>query len=96
MGDRIDNSINTPHGKVFNALEPNMTPGVWDRLSEIQVLIANGMTLQSADEDDMLVQALNATCIGGEVVQYSTATDLGNGLWSARPASSAACAAPNA
>ena len=45
------------------------------------MLIANGMALQSADEDDMLMQPLNATCIGGEVVQYATATDLGNGLW---------------
>ena len=75
------NSINSPHGTVLNVLASGIASGYWDRASELTVLIANGMDLSSSDEDSMLVQPLNATIIGGEVVQFATAIDLGNGLW---------------
>ena len=73
--------FNIPHGVVLNSLAPDMHSCYWDRVSVITVRIYNGMTLQSANEEDMLTQALNVTVIGNEVVQYATAVDLGNGLW---------------
>jgi Putative phage tail protein len=75
------NSINVPQGTVLNALAPGMVGCYWDRESSLLVRIANGMDLVSAAEDDILIQPLNATVIGGEVVQYADVVDLGNGLW---------------
>ena len=74
-------TFNVPHGVVLDALAPGMHSAYWDRASVIHVRISNGMDLLSASEADILIQALNATVIGGEVVQYANATDLGNGLW---------------
>jgi hypothetical protein len=73
--------FNLPHGVALNALQPRMVSCYWDRASVITVSIYNGMRLQSANEEDMLTQALNVTVIGDEIVQYATAVDLGNGLW---------------
>jgi len=75
------NSVNVPQGTVLNKLATGMHACYWDRLSSLTVFINNGMDLLSASEDDMLQQYLNAAYIGGEVVQYSTAANLGNGLW---------------
>ena len=73
--------FNIPHGVVLNALTSGLHSCYWDRVSVLTVHIYNGMSLQSANEDDMLTQALNVTMIGAEIVQYATAVDLGNGLW---------------
>ena len=73
--------FNIPHGVVLDKLAPGVHSCYWDRVSVITVRIANAMDLQSASEDDMLVQPLNVTVIGGEIVQYAKAEDLGNGLW---------------
>jgi hypothetical protein len=72
---------NVPWGTALDALKPGITAGYWDRESVIHVFINNGMELQSAAETDMLTQLLNVTFIGGELVMYANATDLGNGLW---------------
>ena len=69
----------------------------WDREVGLTVRISNGMDLLSAAEDDMLIQPLNATIIGGEVVQYATAVD----KWATAACGScrtscAGCAAPSA
>jgi hypothetical protein len=74
-------SINVPQGTCLTALASGMHSCFWDRKSSVLVKIANGMTLQSASEGDCLSQALNVTVIGNELVQYATATDLGNSLW---------------
>ena len=74
-------SINVPQGTCLTALAPKMHGCYWDRESSLLVRIANGMTLQSAAESDILSQLLNVTVIGGEVVQYANATALGNGLY---------------
>src|SRR5208283_286900 len=74
-------SINVPQGIALNALAPGMTGCYFDRVSQLLVRISNGMDLVNANEADMLIQPLNATVIGGEVVQYTKAVDLGNGMW---------------
>jgi len=73
--------INIPQGTCLTALAPNMHSCYWDRQSSLLVKINNSMTLQSATEDDCLSQALNVTVVGNELIQYATATDLGNGLY---------------
>ena len=75
-------TFNVPQGICLNALAPKMHACYWDRESELTVLISNGMHLLSASEDDMLIQPLNATIIGGEVVQYASAVQVGSSsLW---------------
>ena len=74
-------SINVPQGVVLNALAPKMHACYFDRLSVLTVHIFNAMDLLSASESDLLIQSLNATYIGGEIVQYATAVNLGNGMW---------------
>jgi len=73
--------VNVPHGVAGTALSPAMNGAYWDRLSSIIVTIFNAMDLQSAAEADCLIQPLNATWIGGEVVQYANAASLGNNMW---------------
>jgi hypothetical protein len=75
------NGINVPQGTALGTLAPNMVSCYWDRTSVLLVRIANGMDLVAAAEDDILVQPLNVTMIGNEVVQYANVVDRGNGLW---------------
>ena len=74
-------SVNVPHGHALDALKPGMNACYWDRASVLIVHVHNGIDLLSANEDDILQQSLNATFIGGEIVQYATAVSLGNQLW---------------
>jgi hypothetical protein len=65
----------------MNALKPGMVGQYWDRESVLTLRLANGISLLSASENDLLVQPLNVFTCGGEVCQYANATDLGNGMW---------------
>ena len=75
------NSLNVPVGVCMGALSPNVIGSYWDRESVLMVKIYNGMTLQAANEDDMLSQTLNATLIGNEIVAYADVQDMGNGVY---------------
>jgi hypothetical protein len=66
-------TFNIPQGLVINKLAPNMHGCYWDRETSLTVRVINGMDLISANEDDMLVQSLNATVIGnGPIYDNST------------------------
>lgn len=77
----VGGQANVPFGVCLGTLAPGMHSCYWDRQSSILVRVSNGSPLQSADENDMLSQSLNATFIGQEIVAYSTVAEIGNGLY---------------
>lgn len=61
------------------------SPFLWDRTSRILVAINTiGAELVTVTEDTLLRGLDNALVINGEVMQFATATSLGNGVWELR------------
>ena len=76
---KVDSTaLNSVYGTTTTALGDTSTPGQIDHINQVKVSLTQG-TLSSITFDELLAGA-NAAIIGGEVIQYMTAT-LSSGVW---------------